>query len=100
MSDQIKIELVKFKCGMYGVRKTEGDSQPLFIDFEVWETFIDSGDDREPWNPRDYEGFDSYSMAELKEDAVEALNQIKERTKQLTDDAADMGEVIDVSQTS
>ncbi len=97
MDNQIKIELIKFKCGKFGVRKTEGDSPPVFIDFEVWETFIDSGNNREPWNPRDYEGFNSYSMTELKEDAIEALNQIKQRTQELIDDAADMGEVIAVS---
>ena len=96
MSNQAKIELVKFRCEQYGVRKTDGgeDSSPVFIDFEVWALYMNSGDKRNPWNTRRYPGFDSFSMLESEADATVVLNQIKQEEQELIDARSDLGEVV------
>ena len=79
-----EIELVKFRCGQYGVRKTK-NSSPVFIDFEVWELYMNSGDERDPWNTRGYKGFDSFSMLKSEADAIVVLNRIKQDEQELID---------------
>ena len=97
-----EIELVKFRCDQYGVRKTDGgeDSSPVFIDFEVWALYMNSGDKRNPWNTRRYPGFDSFSMLKSEADAIVVLNQIKQEEQKLIDSRSDLGELVVIKHSS